>query len=84
MYSIREQCGHSFKSAIKHVLTVDGRDRQMFAKRGTFWSFTQELAGLLGDVKYYKFDADVQHNLGLPLGMVVIKCQKNYQIKSCI
>lgn len=63
--SVRCECGHSFKSAIRHILTVEGRDQTIFPNSGFYANFLHELAGLFGDVKYHKFDVDLQHNMSL-------------------
>ncbi|ODN05358.1 Sorting and assembly machinery component 50, partial [Orchesella cincta] len=69
-YSIRLECGHAIKSALRHTVTLDSRDRQVFPSKGTYINFLQELAGIGGDAKYHKLDFDLQYNYPLPLNMV--------------
>lgn len=69
-YSVRMECGHSFKSAVRHQITLDVRDKQIFPTRGTLCNLLLELSGIFGDVKYHKVDLDLQHNIQLPMNMV--------------
>ena len=36
-FAVREQCGHSLKSALKHILCVDRRDNNVFPTEGSFF-----------------------------------------------
>jgi outer membrane protein insertion porin family len=65
-FAVREHSGHSLKSSIKHVLSVDRRDSPVFPTRGTFFRLGQEFAGLGGNVGFFKNEVEVQANL--PLG----------------
>ncbi|CAL8100376.1 unnamed protein product [Orchesella dallaii] len=68
-FSIKLECGHAFKSALRHTLRIDTRDRLMFPGRGVYVNLLQELAGIGGDVKYHKSDVDLQYNYPLPFNM---------------
>jgi len=69
-YAVREQSGHSFKSALRHILTVDHRDRPIFPNSGVLLKFVQEYAGVGGDVAYVKHDSEIQANIPLPFDLV--------------
>lgn len=36
-FSVREESGHTLKSAIRHILTVDKRDALIFPKTGSLF-----------------------------------------------
>lgn len=40
-FAVREQCGHTLKSAIKHILTVDRRDNPIFPAEGSLFKLSQ-------------------------------------------
>ena len=69
-FKIREQSGHSFKSSLRHIITVDHRDQPIFPSTGFHLKVTQEYAGLGGDVAFLKNDSDVQVNIPLPFDLV--------------
>lgn len=64
-FAVREQCGHSLKSSLKHILTVDRRDNPIFPSEGSFFRLSQEFAGLGGDVGFFKNELETQANLPL-------------------
>lgn len=64
-FAVREQCGHTLKSAIKHILTVDRRDNPIFPSEGSLFRLSQEFAGLGGDVGFFKNEVESQVNLPL-------------------
>lgn len=64
-FAVREQAGHSLKSALKHILTVDRRDEVVFPSEGSLFRLTQEYAGLGGDVGFFKNELELQANLPL-------------------
>lgn len=72
---VRLDCGHSFKSAIRHTLTIDNRDHSVLPNHGIYINLLQEVAGLLGDARFHKFDVDVQHNLSLLSNLVNLHCE---------
>lgn len=57
-FSARNNCGHTLKSSLLHMLTIDTRDDSALPSRGLHAVFSQELAGLgLGDVAFFKTGA---------------------------
>ncbi len=64
-FSVREQSGHSLKSAVKHVLTVDRRDEPVFPSEGSLFRLSQEYAGLGGDIGFFKNELELQANVPL-------------------
>ncbi|XP_065845743.1 sorting and assembly machinery component 50 homolog B-like [Oscarella lobularis] len=65
-FAVRQHAGHSIKSSIGHTFTIDSRPETVFPKAGSLFQFTQEYAGLGGDVKYAKCSSEVQTNVPLP------------------
>ncbi|XP_057318533.1 sorting and assembly machinery component 50 homolog [Microplitis mediator] len=59
---VREQCGPSLKSALRHICSIDKRDDTIFPTGGSHVSFTTELAGLGGDTGFMKYDFTLQSN----------------------
>eukprot|EP00842_Homolaphlyctis_polyrhiza_P005878 jgi/Hompol1/6291/HPOL_004919-RA len=70
-FSIRNDAGHSLKSAITHSLSFDSRDDAMLPSRGLYWKAFQEIAGIGGDVRHIKAEVDSQISMPLPLGFSV-------------
>jgi outer membrane protein insertion porin family len=68
--SLREQAGHSVKSAVKHSLEVDERDDPFLPSSGFHVKTSQELAGLGGDVFFGKTDLQSSFFVPLPAGWV--------------
>lgn len=58
--SIREQCGHSLKSALTHTLTHDMRDESLMPSTGHFIRLSHEYAGLGGDVNHVRQELEAQ------------------------
>lgn len=69
-FAVREQSGHSFKSSLRHIMTVDHRDHPIFPSSGVLLKLVQEYAGLGGDVAFVKHDSELQANVPLPAGLV--------------
>jgi len=65
-FQVREQAGHSLKSSLKHILSVDKRDELIFPREGSLFRLSQEFAGLGGDVGFFKNEVELQSNF--PLG----------------
>jgi len=65
-FAVREQAGHTLKSAIRHILCVDRRDNAIFPTEGTLFRLSQEFAGLGGNIGFFKNEVEVQANV--PLG----------------
>jgi len=72
-FAVREQSGHTFKSALRHVMTVDHRDSAIFPRSGVLLKLVQEYAGLGGDVAYVKHDSELQVNVPLPFLDLVLQ-----------
>ncbi|EEB19878.1 sorting and assembly machinery sam50 protein, putative [Pediculus humanus corporis] len=70
-FDVRQESGHKIKSALRHILTFDKRDAQIFPSSGTLFRFTTELAGLGGDIKFLKNDFFAQYNFPLIADMVL-------------
>jgi len=58
---VREQSGHSLKSSLKYMFTVDRRNNIAVPNDGGFLKSSYELAGLGGDVKFFKTNTDYQY-----------------------
>ncbi|KAI1319424.1 hypothetical protein EDD11_004001 [Mortierella claussenii] len=58
--SIREQCGHSLKSAFTHLWVHDMRDEPLMPSTGHFVRVIQEYAGLGGDVNHLRQELEAQ------------------------
>jgi len=70
-FAVREQSGHSFKSSLRHIMTVDHRDHPIFPSSGVLLKLVQEYAGLGGDVAFVKHDSELQANIPLPHNLVL-------------
>ncbi|XP_043239282.1 sorting and assembly machinery component 50 homolog [Amphibalanus amphitrite] len=70
-FEVRLEAGHSLKSAVKHILTVDKRDSTIFPTEGALIRLNQELAGLGGNIGFLKHEAELQYNLPLPLDITL-------------
>ncbi|KAJ3253929.1 hypothetical protein HDU77_004319 [Chytriomyces hyalinus] len=65
-WTVRKDAGHSLKSALTYSATLDHRDDPILPTRGIYLRSLLEGAGLGGDVRHLKGDAEGQ--LSLPLG----------------
>ncbi|XP_046838189.1 sorting and assembly machinery component 50 homolog B isoform X2 [Vespa crabro] len=61
-FSVREQCGPSLKSGLKHICSLDKRDAKLFPTRGSLIQFSSEVAGLGGDIGFIKNELLMQSN----------------------
>ncbi|XP_030296331.1 sorting and assembly machinery component 50 homolog B [Sparus aurata] len=62
-FAVREESGHSLKSALSHTVSVDSRNSAIFPNRGTLLRLNQELAGYTGgDASFLKEDVELQFN----------------------
>src|ERR1700710_2399401 len=68
--SIRKDAGQNVKSSISHSWTKDTRDDKITASRGCYGKLFQELAGLSGDVSFYKAEVETQISRALIPGSV--------------
>lgn len=60
-FAIREQSGHSLKSSIKYTNMIDRRDHSALPTSGGLLKTSIELAGLGGDVKFFRYNSDYQY-----------------------
>lgn len=70
-FAVREQAGHSLKSAVRHTWARDTRDSRVLPNTGTLFKLIHEVAGLGGDAQYLKQEAEFQVNKQLFLDSVV-------------
>ena len=70
-FAVREHSGHSLKSSVKHILSVDRRDNTIFPSEGTLFKLSQEFAGLGGSVGFFKNELELQANLPLTEDIVL-------------
>lgn len=67
---MRESSGQSFKSSISHTWIRDTRDDKLIGTQGSYSKTFQEIAGLGGDAKFHKFEAEGQISRALGYGSV--------------
>ncbi|XP_046639172.1 sorting and assembly machinery component 50 homolog [Daphnia pulicaria] len=70
-FPVREQAGHSLKSALRHMIHFDNRDSTIFSSRGTLFQMVQELAGIGGDVGFIKHELNYQLNVPVTNDVVI-------------
>uniref|UniRef100_A0A4W6EU65 Sorting and assembly machinery component 50 homolog, like n=1 Tax=Lates calcarifer TaxID=8187 RepID=A0A4W6EU65_LATCA len=62
-FAVREESGHSLKSALSHTVSIDSRNSAIFPSRGALLRINQELAGYTGgDASFLKEDFELQLN----------------------
>lgn len=61
-FNVREQCGPSLKSALRHICCIDKRDSLIFPTTGNLIQFSTEVAGLGGDIGFVKNELTMQTN----------------------
>jgi outer membrane protein insertion porin family len=69
---MREAAGHSFKSSLSHAWVRDTRDDKLTGASGLYTKVYQELAGIGGDAKFHKIEAEGQFSRPLFPGMVCL------------
>ncbi|XP_015586896.1 sorting and assembly machinery component 50 homolog isoform X2 [Cephus cinctus] len=79
-FRVREQCGPSLKSALRHICSIDKRDGIIFPTVGSLVRITTEVAGLGGNIGFVKNEFLMQNNwtpheyftfqLGMQAGML--------------
>lgn len=57
---MREAAGHSLKSSLSHTLVLDTRDDKLTGTRGYYMKVFHEIAGLGGDARFHKIEAEGQ------------------------
>ncbi|KAJ2156691.1 hypothetical protein GGF46_005020 [Coemansia sp. RSA 552] len=60
--TLRGEAGHTLKSSVSYTFAHDDRDSHTVPTRGSLVKATAEVAGLLGDVRFGKMQAEVQAN----------------------
>lgn len=82
--SIREQCGHSLKSALTHMWVHDMRDEPLLPSTGHFVRVIQEYAGLGGDVNHIRQEVEAQiarsNNTGYVRDMIYFRVASYYSL----
>ncbi|KAJ2359358.1 hypothetical protein IWW50_000413 [Coemansia erecta] len=58
--TLRSEAGHTLKSSVAYTFTRDDRDSRIVPTQGNLVRATAELAGLLGDVRFAKAQAELQ------------------------
>ncbi|XP_072047783.1 sorting and assembly machinery component 50 homolog A-like [Amphiura filiformis] len=82
-FDVREQCGHSLKSSVKHIFTRDTRNETILPVKGYLVKLTQEAAGYTGgDVNFLKSEAELQLNKSLFWDWVLSVCLQGGVMKS--
>eukprot|EP01137_Pigoraptor_chileana_P029559 Opistho-2@14927 len=61
-FAVRQQAGHSLKTAFKHTFLTDTRDDTMLPLNGTYFKAVQEFAGIGGSTQFVKHDFEFQTN----------------------
>uniref|UniRef100_A0AAY5KGJ2 Sorting and assembly machinery component 50 homolog, like n=1 Tax=Esox lucius TaxID=8010 RepID=A0AAY5KGJ2_ESOLU len=62
-FAVREESGHTLKSALSHTVSIDTRNSAIFPKKGALLRINQELAGYTGgDASFLKEDFELQVN----------------------
>ncbi|OXU26423.1 hypothetical protein TSAR_013800, partial [Trichomalopsis sarcophagae] len=61
-FRVREQCGPTLKSSLRHICKVDKRDEKIFPSSGTLVQCTTEIAGLGGNIGFIKNELAIQSN----------------------
>ncbi|KAI8602861.1 surface antigen-domain-containing protein [Dissophora ornata] len=80
--SIREQCGHSLKSALTHMWVHDMRDEPLMPSTGHFVRVIQEYAGLGGDVNHLRQEIEAQVARSNDTGYIVSATVKSGYLHS--
>ncbi|KAL3229883.1 hypothetical protein MRX96_023510 [Rhipicephalus microplus] len=70
-FVVREEMGHSLKSSIKHIVTMDRRDNSILPTEGGYFRLHQEFAGLGGDIGFVKHEAEYQLNVPIARDIVL-------------
>jgi len=70
-FSVYQYAGDSFKSSVKHSYKWDSRDDPLLPTTGYFIKSTAELAGLGGDVKFFRHDLEGQFNCKIGKGWAI-------------
>ncbi|XP_043476493.1 sorting and assembly machinery component 50 homolog [Leptopilina heterotoma] len=61
-FQVREQCGPTLKSSVRHIFAIDKRDATLFPTKGSLIELTTEFAGLGGNIGFVKNELNLQTN----------------------
>ncbi|XP_077284274.1 sorting and assembly machinery component 50 homolog B [Arctopsyche grandis] len=64
-FAVRESAGPTMKSAVRHIITLDGRDDRILPTIGNLLQFTTELSGLGGSMSFLKNELYFQTNYNI-------------------
>ncbi|XP_026065790.1 sorting and assembly machinery component 50 homolog B [Carassius auratus] len=71
-FAVREESGHTLKSALSHTMVIDTRNSAILPRRGALLRINQELAGYTGgDASFLKEDIELQLNKQFIWGSVL-------------
>ncbi|XP_026778397.2 sorting and assembly machinery component 50 homolog B [Pangasianodon hypophthalmus] len=71
-FAVREESGHTLKSALSHTMTIDTRNSAILPRKGALMRLNQELAGYTGgDTSFLKEDFELQLNKPFLWGSVL-------------
>nr|XP_049706953.1 sorting and assembly machinery component 50 homolog A [Helicoverpa armigera] len=75
-FKIRESSGPHLKSVLRHTISVDHRDEEVFPTQGVFVQLSHELAGLGGSVAHVRAElrAQASHTINAEAGVVLQAC----------
>jgi len=76
-FEVRENAGHTLKSAVKHIISRDLRDSNVFPSCGSLVKVVTELAGAGGNVAFLKNELKLQSNWALNDGLVTVQLSFN-------
>lgn len=70
-FAVREESGHTLKSALSHTMRIDTRNSAILPRKGALLRINQELAGYTGgDTSFLKEDIELQLNTPFLWGSV--------------
>ncbi|TRY97719.1 hypothetical protein DNTS_006369 [Danionella cerebrum] len=71
-FAVREESGHTLKSALSHTMVIDSRNSAILPRKGALLRINQELAGYTGgDTSFLKEDIELQINKPFIWGSVL-------------
>uniref|UniRef100_W5LG45 Sorting and assembly machinery component 50 homolog, like n=1 Tax=Astyanax mexicanus TaxID=7994 RepID=W5LG45_ASTMX len=71
-FAVREESGHTLKSALSHTMVLDTRNSTILPRKGALLRINQELAGYTGgDASFLKEDFELQLNRPFLWGSVL-------------
>ncbi|KAJ8706405.1 hypothetical protein PYW08_011031 [Mythimna loreyi] len=61
-FAVRQSCGPQLKSSLRHTISMDSRDADIFPTEGLWLFISNELAGIGGSVANFKSEIQFQAN----------------------